>query len=138
MPQDSGSAEMDIAEPVERVYAAWTEYESYPLFFSCLREVASLNETVLHWRAAFGAVECDFDVAIIEHVPQRVISWSSLGMPLHAGAVAFETLTESSTRLKLMMQWDHQIVDQPRADVLFDDAQAMDALQSFARHVGSA
>ena len=115
MPKDTGSADVDIDLPIYDVFQQWTRFETYPLFVDAAVEVAQLSSTVLHWRVAFAGLERDFDAVIVERVPQRLLTWRSLGPRVHVGSVAFAALGDSRTRVTLSMEWDHRLLASPVA-----------------------
>lgn len=134
MPQDRGSAVVDIDVPIRAVFQQWTRFESYPRFIAAAVEVVQLSSTVLRWRVGFDDREGNFDALIEELVPQRRLTWRSLGPRLHTGSVEFEAFGAQRTRVLLSMTWDHRVVAGARPNrSLTCDAQVGADLDVFAK-----
>lgn len=140
MPQDRGSADVEIDLPLRDVFEPWLRCETYPLFIAAAVEVVQLSSTVFRWNVAFEGRELEFDAMILERLTLRRLAWRSLGPRVHAGSVSFEALGERRTRVELSMEWDHRLLTGtvPR-QALTCDARVRADLDAFARmlHAGS-
>lgn len=140
MPQDRGSADVEIDLPLHDVFEPWLRCETYPLFIAAAVEVVQLSSTVFRWRVAFEGMEREFDAMIMERLTQRRLAWRSLGPRVHAGSVSFEALGERRTRVELSMEWDHRLLTGTVPEqALTCDARVRADLDVFARklHEGS-
>ena len=134
MPQDRGSADVEIDLPLHDVFEPWLRCETYPLFIASAVEVVQLSSTVFRWKVAFEGRELEFDAMTLERVPQRRLAWRSLGPRVHAGSVSFEALGERRTRVGLLMEWDHRLLsDTVPQHALTCDARVRADLDVFAR-----
>jgi uncharacterized membrane protein len=81
-----------IAAPVERVFEFWTDYESFPLFMSNVREVRDMGAGWSRWIVSGpGGVPIEWFSTITHQVPNELLAWRSRpgSMLENAGAVRF-------------------------------------------------
>jgi uncharacterized membrane protein len=98
------SIEVDV--PVSRPYAVWTRFEDLPCFLRGVREVRRLDEHRLYWRAEIAGVQREWEIEIVEQVPERRITWRSRSGPRTWGAVIFEPRPDDTTRVIMEMHFD--------------------------------
>ena len=68
-----------VAVPVERAWALWSDFESWPRFMSHLKEVRRTAEGRSHWVAKGPAgVGVEWDAVTTESIPNEVIAWKSI------------------------------------------------------------
>jgi uncharacterized membrane protein len=83
---------LHIDAPVEQVYAFWSNYESFPLFMSNVREVEDLGGGRSRWSVRGpGGAPLSWTARLMEQQPNTVIAWRSEpgAMLEHAGVVRF-------------------------------------------------
>ncbi len=127
---------IDVEVPVAMAYARWTDFERFPDFLSGIDSVTRTGEGMLHWKVSIGGVEREFDAAVIDEQPNRVISWKSVAGPEHSGAVVFEQLAADRTRIDVTMGWEPEgFVEKVGAAINVDQRQVDKDLTEFKRLV---
>jgi len=71
---------IEIEVPVEEVYRVWRNFENFPRFMSDIEEVHLEPSGRCHWTAVgpTGA-RISWETEIVEDVPNKRISWRSVG-----------------------------------------------------------
>jgi uncharacterized membrane protein len=90
---------VEIAAPLELVYAALARFEDLPQFVEGVEDVRLADET--HLRLRFGATG-DVGAEITEARPFERISWDAAV----SGSVTFERIDAARTRVTLRVQAD--------------------------------
>lgn len=104
MTQIEKSIEVEV--PVRTTYNQWTQFESFPMFMEGVKDVRQLDSKKLHWHAEIGGRDLEWDAVITEQIPDRIISWRSVGGKLNAGSVSFDDLGLQKTRVTLRLEYD--------------------------------
>src|SRR5437868_15495838 len=81
---------IDVEVPVRQAYNQWTQFEEFPEFMEGIEEVKQLDDTRLHWVAAFGGQRHEWDAVIVEQVPDERVMWRSISGKPNEGLVRFE------------------------------------------------
>lgn len=84
---------IEVAAPVDRVYAFWADYENFPLFMTTVRRVADLGGGRSHWRVAGPAgIPLEWTAVVTQQVPHQVLAWHTVpgSMLQHSGMIRFE------------------------------------------------
>jgi uncharacterized membrane protein len=100
---------IEVAAPVESVYAFWSRYEHFPRFMSHVRDVARGADGRAHWVVAGpGGLPVEFDTEETRHEPNVAIAWRTVPNALiaHAGQVRFSSTPDGSTRVDLRMAYN--------------------------------
>jgi uncharacterized protein YndB with AHSA1/START domain len=92
---------IEVAAPVERVYAVWADFERYPEFMANVHEVRQLGGGRLAWRSRVWGDEQSWEAQITEQTPNERIAWRSLGDPHIAVTVYLVPLRHGHTRVTL-------------------------------------
>jgi len=97
-----------VAAPASHLYQLWRNFENFPRFMEHVEgvQVSDAEKKHSHWKlkAPLG-MSVEFDVDIIEEVPDRSIGWRSReGNMGVAGNVTFTDL-ENETQVHVIMQW---------------------------------
>src|SRR5262245_17300510 len=95
------SESIDVNVPVRLVYDQWTQFESFPQFMEGVEKVVQLDDTTTDWTASIGGRTKQWRARIIEQQPDTLVSWRSIDGARNDGAVSFESLGESRTRVTL-------------------------------------
>ena len=128
------SSDIDIDLPITTVYNQWTQFEDFPAFMSGVERVRQIDDTLLHWEVSVGGVDREFDAVITEQLPEERVAWNSIDGPKHAGVVTFHRLSDTSTRVRLQLEWDPEgFVEKAGAALNIDQAQVSKDLKEFAR-----
>jgi uncharacterized membrane protein len=126
------TSDIDIETPISTVYNQWTQFEEFPAFMSGVKDIQQSTEDELHWKVAIGGVEREFDARITEQTPDERIAWQSLNGPEQSGVVTFHRLSDTTTRVRLQLDWDPDgFVEKVGAMLQLDDAQVARDLKRF-------
>ena len=104
MPGIEKNTEVDV--PVRTAYNQWTQFEEFPRFMEGVKEVRQLDPKRLHWRAEIGGKEVEWTSEITQQLPDERITWRSTSGAYNAGAVSFEPLGPSRTRITLRIEYE--------------------------------
>ncbi|RYF18075.1 MAG: SRPBCC family protein [Comamonadaceae bacterium] len=110
------STEVDV--PLSTAYNQWTQFEEFPRFMHSVHEVRQLDDEHLHWKASVAGKQKEWDAEITEQLPDERIAWRSTSGPLNEGAVSFEKLSESRTRIVLRMTYGPESLGEKLGDAL--------------------
>ena len=104
--------------PVTTAYNQWTQFEQFPQFMGGVEEVRQLDDVRTHWVAEIAGVRREWDATILEQVPDRKIAWAATEGATNAGAVYFEPVGASSTRVTLSLEFEPEGVVEKAGDAL--------------------
>ena len=90
--------------PVRNAYDQWTRFEEFPCFMEGIKEVKHLSEMRLHWKAEIAGHEKEWESEIIERTPDERIVWTGPRGSLYGGVVAFQSISDSRTKI-LLQRW---------------------------------
>ncbi len=99
---------MNLEAPVERVFAFWTDYQSFPRFMHNVRDVQRVDESRSRWVVAGPAgVPVHWTSEVTRMEPGRLIEWtcSADSDVHHHGEVRFEPNGNGGTRLNVRMSY---------------------------------
>jgi uncharacterized membrane protein len=100
---------INVAAPVEDVFAFWADYENFPRFMSNVREVHRISDNRSHWVVAGpGGIPVEWDAEVTNYVPNKSLGWkTTAGSPVaHSGIVRFESNPDGSTRVEVKMTYN--------------------------------
>jgi uncharacterized membrane protein len=100
---------IEVAAPVERVFALWSRLENFPLFMRHVREVKKVGEGRYRWRVdGPGGVPFEWEGTITQLLPNRLLAWkSTTGAAVrNAGSVRFEAESPEMTRLHVRLSYN--------------------------------
>jgi len=97
---------VDVAKPLETVYAQWADFESYPYFMEGIRAVHQLSDIRLLWLGELGHDECEWFAEITEQKLNQRIAWKSTSGARYDGRVIFRPLDYENTRVILQIDYD--------------------------------
>jgi len=98
-----------IAAPIERVFALWSRYDSFPHFMSHVREVRDLGGDRSQWVVDGPAgTPIEWNAVLTEFIPNRVIAWESEpgAVVQHAGSIRFEPEAGGQTRVYVRLSYN--------------------------------
>jgi uncharacterized membrane protein len=101
----SVSESITVDVPVRTAYDQWTQFEEFPSFMDSVHEIRQLDDKRLHWKADVFGKTVEWDAEIVEQIPDRRIAWRSTTGKPNSGAVRFEPLSASRTRIVLEMSY---------------------------------
>ena len=91
---------IQIAAPIDKVFAFWREFSNFPKFMTHVRKVIKQGETGSHWVIDGPAgVSIEWDAIITRLETNQIIAWKTVGEPSidHAGIVKFTTAERDAT-----------------------------------------
>jgi uncharacterized protein YndB with AHSA1/START domain len=109
---------IEVNVPVQRVYNQWTQFEEFPRFMEGVDEVRQVGPNRLFWKAKIGGKEKQWEAEITEQVPNERIAWQSTDGTPNRGAVIFDALDVSRTRVTLTMEYEPEGFVEKAGDVL--------------------
>lgn len=100
------SESIDVAVPVERVFAALSNVEEMPKLLSIIKHVEPRGE-LSRWTVEAVGQKREVDVRVAEHVEPERISWESVNTskPLKVEART-EALGDGGTRVTMNLDFD--------------------------------
>jgi hypothetical protein len=109
---------IEVNAPLQRVYHQWTQFEEFPRFMVGVDEVRQVGLNQLFWKAKIGGIEKQWEAEISEQVPNERIAWQSVSGTPNRGAVTFEALDASRTRVTLTMEYEPEGLLEKAGDAL--------------------
>ena len=109
---------VDVDVPVRRVYDQWTQFEEFPRFMEGVEAVQQLDDQRLHWRASIGGKTQEWDAVITDQTPDTRVAWKSTSGAENAGAVTFQPLSNTQTRVHLTLTYEPEGVVEHVGDAL--------------------
>jgi uncharacterized membrane protein len=129
---------IDVNVPISIAYNQWTQFEAFPRFMDAVKEVRQLDDTHLHWRAEIGGKEVEWDAEITDQTPDTRIAWKSISGAENGGAVLFEPLGGSKTRVTVRMNYEPQgVIENVGSAVGFPGMTVSGDLDRFKRFIES-
>jgi len=99
---------INIAAPIDDVFAFFTNYENFPRFMSHVREVRDTGGNDSHWVVDGPAgVPVEWDAVLTELVPNEVLSWVSVpgSVVESSGVIRFTQNEDGTTHVDLKMTY---------------------------------
>ena len=109
---------VDVAVPVRTAYNQWTQFEEFPQFMSGVQQVEQLDDRTLRWVAEIAGVRRQWIATVLEQVPNRKVAWAATEGATNAGAVTFETVGGSATRVTLALDYEPEGVVEKVGDAV--------------------
>jgi uncharacterized membrane protein len=97
---------IDVAVPVRTAYDQWTQFEAFPTFMDGVDRVVQLDDKHLQWTATVAGREKQWTAEITDQTPDTRIAWKSTSGAENAGAVLFQPLGPTDTRITLKLVVD--------------------------------
>jgi uncharacterized membrane protein len=100
---------ISIDAPVERVFALWANYQSFPRFMSHVRQVQDLGNGRSHWTVTGPAgTTVEWDAVITSYIPQEVLAWQTEPNSIvqHTGRVRFRPHVDGSTTVNVHLSYN--------------------------------
>jgi uncharacterized membrane protein len=98
-----------IDAPVERVFALWANYQSFPRFMSHVRQVQDLGNGRSHWMVTGPAgTTVEWDAVITSYIPHEVLAWRTEpdSIVQHTGVVRFRSHADGSTTVNIHLSYN--------------------------------
>ena len=127
---------VDVARPVDVVYAQWRRLESLPAVLDSVVSVRRIDDERSHWVVRIRGEEREFEARTTEDLPDARLAWTATGSARHAGVVTFHRLAADRSRLTLQLDWEPEGLFDRIGDRFGVVRRAIEAdLRAFARHV---
>jgi len=92
---------IDVDVPVRVAYDQWTQFESFPRFMDGVDRVVQGDDKTLTWWVTVAGKRKEWTAEIVDQTPDKRVAWKSTQGTDNAGAVLFEPLGPSKTRITL-------------------------------------
>jgi uncharacterized membrane protein len=109
---------IELEVPVQTAYNQWTQFEQFPRFMDGVEEVRQLDDTRLHWVAAFGGSRHEWDAVITEQLPDERVAWRNTDGKDNAGVVTFHKLDDGHSRVMVQMDFVPEGIKERIGDAL--------------------
>jgi uncharacterized membrane protein len=109
---------IEVDVPVRVAYDQWTQFESFPKFMEGVERVVQVDDTTLEWTATIAGVVKNWRAEITEQRPDELVAWRSTDGARNDGAVAFEALGPTRTRLELTLDVEPEGLVEKAGDAL--------------------
>jgi uncharacterized membrane protein len=96
---------IEVQVPLSTAYNQWTQFEEFPSFMEGVEEVRQLDDTHLHWVAAFGGRRHEWDAEVTEQKPDERVAWRNTKGKDNAGVVTFHRIDDDTTRVMVQMDF---------------------------------
>ena len=101
------SVAVDIAAPVDLVWAVWSDLESMPLWMRWIESVKTLDDPDLtEWTLAAQGFRFQWKARITQRVEAQQLHWQSVGGLPTKGAVRFYPEGAERTAVKLSVSYE--------------------------------
>ncbi len=100
--------DINIAAPVDRVFAFCAHPESFPLFMGHVREVRKTAPERYRWTVSGPAgVPISWEAEVTRLIPNQLLAWKTLPGSIvgHEGTVRFDSNPDGSTRLDVKLYY---------------------------------
>lgn len=95
----------EVAADIRDVYETWTAFEDFPKFMETIETVTIVRDDRLHWVAVVEDDSYEWDVDLVEHVPDEKVAWRAAD-GRETGEVRFEKLGADKTRVTYQLEYD--------------------------------
>ena len=92
---------IDVDVPVRAAYDQWTQFESFPRFMDGVDRVVHGDDKTLTWWVTVAGKRKEWTAEIVDQTPDKRVAWKSTQGTDNAGAVLFEPLGPTKTRITL-------------------------------------
>jgi uncharacterized membrane protein len=97
---------IELNVPVRKAYNQWTQFEEFPKFMEGVKQVKQLDDKRLYWKANIAGKDEEWQAEITEQIPDQRIAWTSNRGALNAGAVTFQPLSDTKSKMMLHLEYD--------------------------------
>lgn len=113
MPRQNASApgrrelieSVEIDDTVDRVYAQWERYETFPLIMESVRRTKRIDDHRVLWDVEVAGHQLVWAALIVDCAPGKSVRWESTWGVRNSGEVRFEALPEGRTRLTVDIRY---------------------------------
>ncbi len=96
---------IQVHAPLRAVYDQWTRFADFPKFMEGIEEVRQMDDTHLHWVAAFAGQHHEWDAEITEQRPDERVAWKNTDGKDNAGVVTFHRIDDHQTQVMVQMDF---------------------------------
>jgi uncharacterized membrane protein len=100
---------INVAAPVDQVYAFWSHFENFPRFMAHVRDVHDLGDGRSHWSVAGpGGTTIHFTAELTRVEPDGILAWKTEpgASVAHAGIVQFRPNAAGGTQCDVLMSYN--------------------------------
>lgn len=99
---------IDVDAPVAVSWALWSDVTAWPTFLSHVRNVTRIDRVSFSWWLSLPGADKAFTAELTEVVPHERIAWRTVDGVEHAGVVTFHSLSPTSSRVSLRIEYHPQ------------------------------
>jgi len=92
---------VDLGQPIDEVYKAFTEFESWPEFMHRIDRVSQDEDEVVGFKAKIWGMSKEFKAKILEQKPNELIKWEVTEGFTNTGIATFHELAPRLTRIEI-------------------------------------
>lgn len=92
---------IQIGQPVEQVFSAWTDLERLPSISEYVTDLRTEGDRS-HWKMRFNGRDVEWNAEIEQFIPNQSIGWKSVGGPKHTGRITFSPMGNDTLVLVTM------------------------------------
>jgi uncharacterized membrane protein len=99
---------INIAAPVERVFALWSDFQNFPHCMRHVRAVRDLGGGRSRWTVEGPAgTQVSWDAVVKRRIPNRELAWESVpgSRVCHTGVVQFQPNGDGGTRVQVRLSY---------------------------------
>jgi uncharacterized membrane protein len=82
---------MQIGQPVEEVFRAWSDLQGLPRLSNMIEEVHCIGSRS-HWRVNIAGRHFEWEAELEQFIPNQSLGWKSISGPKHTGRINFSPL----------------------------------------------
>jgi hemerythrin superfamily protein/carbon monoxide dehydrogenase subunit G len=129
---------IEVEVPISTAYNQWTQFEEFPRFMGGIEQVEQLDERTLRWVAQIAGVRREWNATVLEQVPDTKVAWAATEGATNAGAVTFEAVGPTRTRVTLHLDYEPEgLVEKAGDAVGLVERQAGADLDRFKEYIES-
>ncbi len=96
---------IDVAVPARVAYERWADMENYPIFVAGVKQVERTEHGTTRWTVILNGVRGEFEVEVVEQVPDERITWTATEGPYQRGTLTVEPLDDTNSRVTLALTY---------------------------------
>src|SRR4051812_5898213 len=97
--------DIDVAVPLEVAYNQWTQFEDSPRWMKRIESISQTDDTHLQVSAKVWGFKRQWNLEIVDQVPNERIAWQTESGSRHKGVVSFHKIDDHLTRVMLLLDF---------------------------------
>jgi uncharacterized membrane protein len=96
----------DVAVPVDKAYAAWTDFNEFPKFMHRVLNVRQKSNDRVSWQEKIWFSTRQWEGRVTDRRKNERIAWTTTSGMSHRGVVSFHKLDDHLTRVMVTMEFE--------------------------------